>query len=60
MGPLIPLLQTSGDICPWFQSQGGSLFACFLTCVILRHTSGVTHANCIEVSMAAEPFQSTY
>ena len=25
VGPLIPLLWTSGDICPGFQSQGGSL-----------------------------------
>ena len=32
----------------------------FLTCVILRFTSGVTPADCIEVSMAAEPFQSRY
>ena len=33
-----------GDICPGFQSQGGSL-ACFLTCVILRFTFGVTPAD---------------
>ena len=45
--------------CPQFQSQGGSL-ACFLTCVILRFTSAVTPADCIEVSMTAEPFWSTY
>ena len=57
MGPLIPLFWTSGDICPGFQSQGGSL-ACCLTWVILRFTSGVTPADCIEVSMAAEPFRS--
>ena len=25
MGPLIPLVWTSGDFCPGFQSQGGSL-----------------------------------
>ena len=43
-----------------FKSQGESLFACFLTCVILRFTSGATPADCIEVSMAAERFQSTY
>ena len=56
---LIPLFWTSGNVCPVFQSQGGS-FACFLACVILRFTSGVTPADCIEVSMAVEPFQSTY
>ena len=32
MGPLIPLLWTSGDICPGFQSQGASLF-CMLSCL---------------------------
>ena len=31
---------------PGFQSQGGSLFTCFLTCVILRFTSGMTPADC--------------
>ena len=59
MGPLIPLFWTSGDVCPGFQSQGRSL-ACFLTCVILRITSGVTPADCIEISMTAEIFRSTY
>ena len=38
MGILIPLFWTSGDVCPGFQSQGGSL-ACFLACVIPRFTS---------------------
>ena len=61
VGPLIPLFWTFGDICPGFQSQGGSFFCvCFLSCVILRFTSGVTPADCVEVSMAAEPFRSTY
>ena len=59
MGPLISLFLTSGDVCPGMQSQGGSL-ACFLTWVILRFTSGVTPANCIDVSMAAKPFWSKY
>ena len=59
MGPLITLFWTSGDVCLVFQSQGRSL-ACFLACVILRLTSGVTPADCIEVSIAAKPFQSTY
>ena len=54
MGPLISLFWTSGDVWSWFQSQGGSLFACFLTCVTLRFTSGVTSADCTEVSMAAK------
>ena len=48
-----------GDVCPGFQSQGRSL-TCFLTCVILRFTSGVTPADCIEVSMAAKSFQFMY
>ena len=30
VGPLIPLFWTSGDVCPGFHSQGGSLFAFFL------------------------------
>ena len=59
MGPLIPLFWTSGDVCPGFQSQGGSP-ACFLTWVILRFTSGATPTDCIGISMVAEPFQSTY
>ena len=51
MGPLIPLFLTSGDDCPGFQTQSGSL-AYFLTCVILGFTSDVTPADCIEVSTA--------
>ena len=31
MGPLIPLFWASGDVCPRFQSQGGSL-VCVLSC----------------------------
>ena len=30
VGPLIPLFWTSGDVCPGYQSQGGSL-ACVLS-----------------------------
>ena len=59
VGPLIPLFCTSGDFCPGLKSQGGSL-VCFLTSVILRFTSGVTPADCIEVSIAAKSFWSTY
>ena len=51
---------TSGDVCPGFQSQSGSLFVCFLACVSLRFISGVTPAGYTEVSKAAEPFQSTH
>ena len=56
---LVTLFWTSGDICPGFQSQGGCLLImhAFLTCVILRFTSGVTPADCTEVSMVAEPFE---
>ena len=60
MGPLIPPFGISGDVCPGFQSQGGSLFAHFLAWVITRFTSGATPADCIEVSMAAEPLGSMY
>ena len=38
MGALISLFWTSGDVCPWFQSQGGSV-ACFLACVISDSTA---------------------
>ena len=60
VGPLIPSFLTSGDVCPGFQSQGGSLFVCFLTCVIIISTSDATPADCIDVSMAAKLFQSMY
>ena len=30
VGPLIPLCLTSGDVCPWLQSQDGPSLACFL------------------------------
>ena len=43
-----------------FKARVDPCFACFLGCVILIFTSGVTPADCIEVSMAAEPFWSTY
>ena len=36
----------SGDVCPSFENQGGSL-VCFLTCVILRFTSRATPADCL-------------
>ena len=53
VGLLIPLFWTSGDV-------REDPLAYFLTCVIFRFTSGVTPADWIEVSMAAEPFWSTY
>ena len=43
-----------------FKARVDPFFACFLACEIFRFTSGVTPADCIEVSMAAELFQSTY
>ena len=59
VGPLIALFWTSGDVCPGFQSQGGfpRLHASLpVHNRFLRFTSGATPADCIEVSMAAEPF----
>ena len=56
-GPLIPLVWTSGVICPVFQSQGWSprlhipLSACNR---LLRFTSGVTPADFLAATMAAE------
>ena len=48
---------------PWVSKPGWIPHLCALlpTCnEFPRFTSGVTPANCIEVSMAAEPFRSTY
>ena len=45
---------------PWVSKPGWIPFACFLACVILRFTSSVTPTECIQVSMAAKPFWSTY
>ena len=45
---------------PWVSKPGWVSFACFLACVTLRFTSGVIPADCVEVSMSAEPFWSTY
>ena len=56
VGPLISLFWTSGDICPGFQSQGGSLAwkASSTACnAFLRFTSGATPANLLTASMAA-------
>ena len=44
----------------WVSKPGWIPFACFLAYVILRFTSGATPADCIEVRMAAKPFQSVY
>ena len=64
IGPLIPLFWTSERSTPLgFTSQVVSLICEALspTCnEFLRFISGVTPVDCIEVSMAAEPFQSTY
>ena len=48
--PLILLFLTSREVCPGFQSQGGSLFACFFACMILKFTSAATPAHCVEVN----------
>ena len=57
VGPLIPLFWTS-DICPEFQSHGGSPHLHSLSPAyngILRFPSGVTPADLLSASMAAEP-----
>ena len=59
MEPLIPLFWTSGDIWAGFQSQGGSLLHAF-SLVWSSDSPLVRPADCIEVSMAAKPFWSTY
>ena len=54
---------TSGDTRLGFQSQGGCPHSCSLSPVhnrILRFTSGVTPADLLAASMAAEQFLSTY
>ena len=59
MGPLIPLFWTSGDVCPGFQSQGGSLF-----CVLFHLCDPQIHLWCnicwLYRGMAVKPFWSTY
>ena len=47
-------------ICPGFQSQVASLACMLCRDGFLRFTSGVTPANLLAASMAAEPFLSTY
>ena len=42
-----------------FKARVDALLVCFLTCVILKFTSGATPADYLEVSMAAESFRST-
>ena len=64
MGPLIPLFRTSGDISSMFQNQSGQPYLHLGRglCVThsLRLTSGVTPADLLVASMAAEPISSTY
>ena len=57
MGPLIALFWTSGDVLSGFQSQSGRS-----VCDVgyLRFTSGVTPANLLAASIAAELISSTY
>ena len=57
-----PLIWTSGDVCPGFQSQGGTPRLCALSPVcnrVLRFTFGATPAD-ILAAMAAELFQYTH
>ena len=59
----MPMFWTSSNVCPGFQRQGGSPHLHDLSPVwnrILRFTSGVTPADLMVASMAAEPFQSMY
>ena len=61
VGPLIPLFWTSGDIYHgWHKDRVDPLLAYFLTCSILRFTSVMTLADCIEVHMATKSFWSMY
>ena len=59
----MPLFWSSGEICPGFQSQGGSPHLHALSLVyngILRFTSGVTPTDLLVANMAVKPFWSTY
>ena len=61
MRPLLPPFYTFGDVYPEFQSQGG--FPCFCSLLpshnrFLRFTFGVTPADHLVVSMAAQLFHS--
>ena len=59
MGPLIPLFWTSGDACPRFQSQGGSL-ACMLRRLQAMDSSpsalSATPAELLAPARQADPF----
>ena len=54
-GPLILMFWTSGDVCPGFQSQGGSL-----TWVLHHMHATDSPADLLVASMAAEPYWSMY
>ena len=63
MGPLVPLFWMFGDICPGFQSLGGSPYFNASSAAhrgILRFTSGATPADLLVASMVDELFSSTY
>ena len=62
ISPFLHLFWTSGDVCPRYQSQGGSPCLCALLPTyngILRFTSGATPADLLAASLTAEPFRST-
>ena len=53
------LFETSGDVCPKFQSQGRLVHLCALSPAcngFLRFNSGATPADLLAASMVTEPF----
>ena len=59
MGPLVPKFLTPGDVCPGFKSHSGFPHLGPLSPVckgILKFTSGMTPADFLAASMAADPF----
>ena len=52
MGPPIPLFWTSGDDCPWFQRQGGSLTGM----LPYLHVMDSSSADLLMASMVVKPF----
>ena len=64
VGPLMRLYWTSGDVSSGFQSQSGQPYShlaeTYILHIFLRFSSGVTPADLLVASMAAELFSSTY
>ena len=57
-GPMIPLFWTDGDICPGFQSQGGSLT--FMLHHLHNLHSSDSHADLLATSLPAKRFDPQY